>query len=106
MADVSFRSLAGGGQACAYCGFCLVMEGPRDCCPAGRDYDALRAELASVTATMLAIREQRDGYSTELAALREAARKMLCAECLHKNWPSDCPRACADLRKLLGEKHE
>jgi hypothetical protein len=42
-----------------------------------RYVDALRAELASVTATMLAIREQRDGYSTELAD----ARDVLC-ECL------------------------
>ena len=43
---MTFRALAGGGQACAYCGFCLVMEGPRQCCPAGRDYDALAARLA------------------------------------------------------------
>ena len=41
---MSLRKLEGGGAACAYCGFALVMEGPRQCCPAGRDYDALQRE--------------------------------------------------------------
>jgi hypothetical protein len=80
---------------------------------------ALRAELASVTTTMLAIREQRDGYSTELAALKEAAGKVKCWTCHGSGeikWtsgsimprgaaPIPCPD-CADLRKILGEKHE
>ncbi len=66
--------------------------------------DELTADHASTVATMLAIRGQRDQYREQRDALKEAAGKMLCSECLHKNWPSDCPRACADLRALLGEK--
>jgi hypothetical protein len=86
------------------------------------DYDALRADLASVTTTMLAIREQRDQYSAELAALKEAAGKVTCFRCSGMGYEVvtdyisaqtgkrqtkrvPCPD-CADLRKRLGEKHE
>jgi hypothetical protein len=109
-----------------------------------REIDRLRSDLASVTATMLAIREQRDGYSAKLAALkadaeragnawqivcdkwevsymalRKAAGKVKCWTCHGSGeikWtsgsimplgtaPIPCPD-CADLRKILGEKHE
>jgi rubrerythrin len=73
-----------------------------------RYVDELRADLASVTKTMLAIREQRDQYSADLAALREAAGKVWCWKCGYSlGKASDasipCPD-CADLRKILGEK--
>lgn len=71
---MSFRKLAGGGNACAYCGFCLVMAGPRECCPAGRDYDALAAENA-------ALRKDAECYHS-LAGLIRANRTALAGEVL------------------------
>lgn len=32
------------GSVCEYCGFGLVAAGPRECCRAGRDVGALRAD--------------------------------------------------------------
>jgi hypothetical protein len=33
------------GGYCSYCGFLLVCDGPRECCRAGREYDALGFRL-------------------------------------------------------------
>lgn len=45
--------------------------------------DALRADLASVTATMLSIREQRDQYSAELSACKLELSRWICVWCNH-----------------------
>lgn len=100
---MTFRALAGGGAACAYCGFCLVVEGPRQCCAAGRDYDALAAELAEAKVDADTYRQERDDVVGNYQRLAAAARKMTCWKCegqpiVRNSLP--CPD-CADLRALL-----
>lgn len=36
-----FRRVEGGGLTCAYCGFVLIVAGPRECCKRGRSQDQL-----------------------------------------------------------------
>ena len=74
---MSFRSLAGGGQACAYCGFCLVVEGPRKCCTGGRDYDALAAEIAALRVQMVEESRRHMEQTAELVQLAEDRRVRL-----------------------------
>lgn len=66
---MSLRETWGGLMACAYCGFGIVAEGPRECCTAGREYDALRARLTEATRLLRAV-----VYDTgsDTAARREA----------------------------------
>lgn len=46
---------------CEYCGFMLVVEGPRECCRAGRDVDALRAEQTTARFSGVRDGEARSG---------------------------------------------
>jgi hypothetical protein len=87
------------------------------------DYDALRAELATATTAYELVRGDCHNLTekvipnlrAELAALREAAGKVTCWRCRSTSQAytfsdgmfecNECPD-CADLRKLLGEKHE
>ena len=34
---------------CEYCGFWRIVSGPRECCRAGKDVDALREQIESLT---------------------------------------------------------
>jgi hypothetical protein len=103
-----------------------MSESPVGLYVTSADYDALRAELAAAQQSTQGYYneaatacEQRDAAKRELAALREAAGKVKCWTCHGSGkitWtsgsimplgaaPIPCPD-CADLRKILGEKHE
>lgn len=47
--------LEGAIKVCDYCGFAMIVAGPRECCRSGKDVDQLEAENARLRAALTAI---------------------------------------------------
>lgn len=73
---------------CEYCGFCLVVAGPRECCQAGKDVDRLRGQLEVAEAGYHAA-VVKAGYQArtnrELNDLQAEVNRFRAAQCAQLN---------------------
>ena len=63
-------------ECCEYCGFCLVVAGPRKCCRAGKDVDRLRAQLEVAEAGYMAAVQKAEWQARTNHELNELERKL------------------------------